>query len=205
MIHTPSPQGLSRWLAWLALSTALTFLLLVCTVAELALLVLSAPGLQRDFGLPLGFTLFGAGTVLAVVFGIAVHEGGHVLGARLAGLRPFFVHVGPVAFTQRDGRWQVGWWPRPNRFGGLVLCHTRGAGRAQLAVFLACGPLANLAAGVLAGWLAVLPSVPLVQSWSGQVAVLSFFLGTVNLLPLRERWLDFDGYGLWRLLTRAHG
>jgi hypothetical protein len=198
---TPIVKRLSRWLGWLALSASLTFLLLVFAVTELALLIVSVPGLQRDFGLPLGLTLLGAGVVLSLVLAIAVHEVGHVVGARLAGLRPYLVQIGPVAFTRHGGRWRLGWGRCPRHLGGMVLCHIWGAGRAQLAVFLACGPLANLATGVVAIGLAVLPSVALVQSWSGQFAVVSFALGAVNLLPLRERPLDTDGLALWRILA----
>jgi hypothetical protein len=180
-------------------------LLLVSAVAELVVIALNAPGLQKDFGLPVGFTLFAAGAILSLACGIAVHEAGHLLGARLAGLRPYFVRVGPVAFAQQGGRWRLCWEPRQPWIGGLVLCHLRGAGRAQLALFLACGPLANFAAGALAVVLAVFPAWSLWQSWSGQFAVLSLFLGAVNLLPLRERRFNSDGLGLWRLLAFGRG
>jgi hypothetical protein len=69
-----------------------------------------------------------------------------------------------------------------------------------MAIFLACGPLTNLAAGALAVVLAVLPLGSLWHAWAGQFAVLSLFMGAVNLLPLRERRLNSDGYGLWQLL-----
>jgi hypothetical protein len=177
------------------------FLLLVFTVAELMLIALSAPGLQRDFGLPLGLTLLATCAILSLACGIAVHEAGHLLGARLAGLRPFFVRVGPVAFTKLDRHWRLRWEPRQPWIGGLVLCHLRGAGRAQIALFLACGPLANLAAGALAVVLAVLPLGSLWQAWFGQFAVLSLFIGAANLLPLRERRFNSDGLGLWLLLA----
>jgi hypothetical protein len=189
----------------LALSAAFTFLLLAFTVAELALLVLSAPGLHRDFGPPLGFTLFGLGAFFALVLAVAIHEGGHLLGGRLAGLSPFFAHVGPVTFAKRDGRWRVGWDPRQPCLTGRVICDLRRAGRARVAVFLAAGPAANLATGVVALVVALLPSWPLAQAWAGQMAVWSLAFGTFNLLPLRERLFDSDGLALWRVLVKRQG
>jgi hypothetical protein len=203
MRQTPRALWPGRILAWLALSLTFTLLLLAFTVAELALLVLSAPGLQRDFGPPLGLALFGLGAFLTLALTVAVHEGGHLLGGRLAGLSPRFAHVGPVTFAKRDGHWRVGWDPRQPLLGGRVVCDLRRAGRARVAVFLAAGPVANLAAFALALALALLPSWPLAQAWAGQLAVLSLAFGAFNLLPFRERLFDSDGFALWRLLAAS--
>jgi hypothetical protein len=69
------------------------------------------------------------------------------------------------------------------------------------AIFLLGGPLANLASGMTAAWLAAGDLPGLARLWLGLFAVHSIFIGTVNLLPLRERRLDSDGLALLRLLA----
>jgi hypothetical protein len=202
VIDNLRPHGLAGWLGWLFLSFVVALLLLGFAVAELGLLVASAPGLLRDFGPPLGFAFFFLGAALALVLAVAVHEAGHLFASRVAGLTARFAHVGPVTFTMWHGRWLLGWDPRQPWLGGRAVCDRRGASRGRVAVFLAGGPAANFLFGVAALGVALLSTRPLVQAWAGQAALLSVFLGTLSLLPIRERWLESDGLALWNVLTR---
>jgi hypothetical protein len=194
------PHGLVVFLGWFALAAAVTVLMFGFITAEFVLLVACAPRLVRAFGTPTGLGLFFLGLIGAFALAVAVHEAGHLVAGRLAGMFPRFAHVGPITFTRRAGRWRVGWDPRQPWLGGRADCDFVVADRTGLAVLLAGGPAANFLAGGAAFALALSSSWPLMQAWAGQVAILSLIFGAFNLLPLRERWFDSDGLALWRVL-----
>lgn len=164
-------------------------------------------GPNRRWHLPAGLGYF-----LSVPIAVALHEGGHLLGGRLAGFRFVRVKVGPLTLTRtrrttrgkrgsRPGlRWSRTAWR--HRWGGMALCVPVGEGRLRerFALFCAAGPAASVAAAVLgtAVW-AVLPG------WWG-LAAAGFAAGNAmtavgSLIPWQSatNGLPTDGLQLWRL------
>src|SRR5262245_30893030 len=171
----------------------MTLLLLGMAIGYFAMLVLTAPALEKQLGMPTGLALFCAGVPLTFALAIAGHEVGHLLAGRCAGLSPRFAHVGPITFTRQPGGWRLGWDGQQPWLGGRAVCVPRPRRRWQMALFLIGGPFANLGLGVAAAWLATrgLPALP--NCWLGLFALHSMFFGMANFLPLRERRLDSDG------------
>jgi hypothetical protein len=190
-----------RILGWLTFGLAMTVLLLAAAAGDLILLFATAANLILDFGAFLGLTYFIF--AVPVTFGLAVliHELGHVVGGRWVGMVPFQVIVGPVTFRRVGNRWRAGWVRHQPWLGGRAICRNRPADRWRMALFLASGPAANFAAGLAAGFAAVLTVPSPVRAGLGLFAVHSLFFGAMNLLPFRERRLDSDGLALFGLLS----
>ncbi|HEY8504322.1 MAG TPA: hypothetical protein VIL46_07045 [Gemmataceae bacterium] len=196
---------LGRFLAWAALSLAVTLLGLGVVAGDFAVLILSAPRTGAGAGSALVFLCgFCLGLLATLVLAVAAHEAGHLLGGRWVGLATRFAHVGPITITRERGGWRPGWDPRRPWIGRAV-CEPWPASRWRAALFVAAGPLANFAAAPVAALLALAWSPSLPGCWAGLFAVHSAFFGAVNLLPLKERSFPSDGLALWRLLTRPPG
>ncbi|PJJ54459.1 M50 family metallopeptidase [Hymenobacter chitinivorans] len=144
---------------------------------------------------------------------IAVHEGGHVLGARLARFRVLTFAVSWLRITRQAGGWQVRLQKPLASLGGMVQAypaHTRHL-RPRFALFIAGGPLANLLTGALALYLrqVLLPptselAFAVSRTQYGLNHALTFFgwaslfVGAFNLLPLRlKSGYTIDGRKLW--------
>jgi len=194
-------QWLGCFLRWLALSTAATLLVLWATTGIFVVLVLTAPSLTGEWGTAGGLSLFALCLPIAFVVAVAAHEAGHVLAGACVGMRLQFAHVGPVTCTRRRADWSISWdWLQP-WLGGRAVCALRARGRWRVAIFLLGGPLANLASGMAAATFAAggIPALP--RCCVGLFAVFSLFLGTANLLPLRERRFNSDGLALLNLFA----
>ncbi len=130
---------------------------------------------------------------------VAVHELGHLVGGRAAGMRALAYIVGPLQIDFRSDGWH---WQRNRSWsaaGGLALVMpTPTTTRRGLMMMVAGGPLASFA---LAGFaLAILPLLP--DWWAGlagALAVMSFVIGLVTSVPIR-RGLPSDGSQLLGLL-----
>lgn len=147
--------------------------------------------LKQHFDLDLWSLLLLPVMWLAVVL---AHEFGHLLGGRLAGMRPLMLFAGPLQFTfDADGRMRL----RRNRvqssFGGLAVCAPpTDAGRGAFALLVAGGPLASFAFAAL-----LLPVAFALGGWWGgalfATAMLSALIGLVTLVPLRAGGFNSDG------------
>ncbi|MEM7010822.1 MAG: site-2 protease family protein, partial [Verrucomicrobiota bacterium] len=139
-----------------------------------------------------------------VVFSVIIHELGHMLGARIAGLRVAYCGVGiqkPLfSFGIGETRYFFGLWP----INGLTFIVHDGprvpVGPMVFAV--AAGPLTNLIMGVFAIIFDILQ--PGVQTGWVMLATVSFLL-TLNLLPIRSKGTGFtfrtDGMMILQLLN----
>jgi len=133
---------------------------------------------------------------------VLVHEFGHLLGGRLAGMRALMLFAGPLHFDFGADRLRL----RLNRvastWGGLAVCAPVGALRARdVALLVACGPVASLVLAAGAG----LGGVALGGWWGGFVfgtGALSLFIGIATLLPVRAGGYMSDG---GQLLGLARG
>lgn len=189
-----------RFLGWTALSLVVTGLMLGVLVGDCVVLILTVP-LAKAGGLP-GAVVLGAFCLgIPATLAIAIHEAGHLLGGRLAGLTPLFASVGPVTFTRTELGWRLGWSRRLPLYGFARCTEPRDFWQAF--TFALAGPLANFAASMIAAPLALAAAPSLVGCWLGLLAVHSAFLGICSLLPIIERAHPSDGLFLWRLLSRG--
>jgi hypothetical protein len=193
-----------RQCLWLvSLATATAFLLLTAVVGDFAVLVVCLPRLAHPLAGWVGWTLCLVGFPLTLILAAAAHEGGHLLAARVVGMRPLFARLGPVMVTLVGKGWRFGWDRRAEWVTGLAVCDLRGTNRGQRLLFIAGGPLMSLASATVAAVLALAAPSAVVACWSGLYAVHSALLGILCLLPIEERRLASDGLALWRVLTRG--
>jgi hypothetical protein len=146
--------------------------------------------------------------VLAAVAGwlaILAHEGGHIVGGRLAGFRFNLLVAGPLRVERGDDQ-RVRFTLNRDRslFGGIASSLPTGthALPRRLALMVAGGPvasflLAGAAAALLAGPLSGGP--PLLSTLLGVMMIISGGLGVVTLVPMRFSGFASDGARLLRL------
>ena len=156
---------------------------------------------------------------LALFVAIGVHEGGHLLGGRLAGFRAYFLLVGPLRLERTVQGWRVGVNGRLSTWGGLAAAAPSDGRRLRhrMALYVAGGPGASLLLGVLCLLGALLLHATdvggLAQS-EGTVSLAvglaflalailgagSVLLGVVTLIPGRSGGMYTDGGRLLRLV-----
>ncbi|HET7584643.1 MAG TPA: M50 family metallopeptidase [Gemmatimonadaceae bacterium] len=126
------------------------------------------------------------------MFVILLHELGHVLGGRLAGMRFVALVIGPVRFVRVDGRVRAQW---SNRlFGGAAICAPERwegarAFRRAMRRFVGGGPLTSLVVGgvALALFAGLHPAALARDSWWMLLVlggVMSLGIGVVTLIPI---------------------
>ncbi|MBZ2187743.1 M50 family metallopeptidase [Alcanivorax sp. JB21] len=158
-----------------------------------------APWLTEDLSLRLWHLL-----LLPIWFfvSVMVHEGGHFVAGRLAGLQWMTVTAGPLRLTRLRSGVSVQWFRNDSSIGGLVLMvpGTVPISRTGWAAFVLGGPVANLLfSAVLIGVL----RVGVTAAWQGPLlllALVSLFLGVLNLLPFRASGFSTDGRNLLDIL-----
>jgi hypothetical protein len=202
-VDIPSCRGAARFLRVCLWCFAMGFA--ACSVMSVTLaghlVTLAVFASSREEG-PRGAWAVAAylcGLVASGWLALAAHEGGHLLAARACGLSPSFARVGPVTFTRVGWEWQAGWTWRHSWFDGVALCRPPAACRWQSLLFIAGGPLGNLAVGIVALPLAVVGPSAVGRCWAALLAVNCAFYGLLSLLPLREA-LPSDGLAFWRAL-----
>jgi hypothetical protein len=193
---------LGQCLWWGSLGIATTALLFALVIGEFTVLVVFLPRLTQAAG-GVGMAFYLLGLPLTFALAMVLHEAGHLLAGRLAGLRPLFARVGPLTFT-RIGfgwGWKCGWDWKAGWLGGFAACNLSVASRWRRLLFIAGGPLSNLMLGASAAIMPLVVPQAMIACWSGLFAVHSILLGLMCLLPLKDRGLPSDGLGLWWMLT----
>jgi len=138
-------------------------------------------------------------------FQVALHECGHALAAVLVGFRLKVLAVGPLVFTKDSGRFRIGFTSRGLLLsGGYMGAVPDSAHRFRLRqiIVIAAGPFSSLASGaVFLGISFLLPGTAAQNLWplAAMAAVLGFYIGVVNLLPLGY----CDGTMLLHLVLRT--
>jgi hypothetical protein len=111
---------------------------------------------------------------------IVVHEAGHLLAGRLVGFRFLSLYLGPLRLSRESGSLRATWSAAYAMRGACVSVPVRWAGdasfRRSMIVFVAAGPLVNLALGApaLAGGIAL-----------RIFAIVSLLAGLLSLIPIR--------------------
>lgn len=121
---------------------------------------------------------------------VLVHEGGHWVGGHLTGMRCFAVGVLWMHLERREARWRLHLRKRRPGTMGYVISLPLGFEqlRQRIALFIAAGPIASLAAGSLAlaaGWVLRQPyraGVPPGHVAGYVIAELLFLFGVGSLL-----------------------
>ncbi|MCW0373196.1 M50 family metallopeptidase [Xanthomonas sacchari] len=149
-----------------------------------------APGMVELPVILLSLPLAGMATV-------ALHECGHVLAARAAGMTVYLIHIGPLQLHARRRGWRMRWRRvRPGHPIGFVLPvpDPSLSLRRQYRLTIVGGPAANLLVASIA-WLAARCAG--VDSNLGAfcvgIGVLNFAVALINLLPVQGRSGATDG------------
>lgn len=147
-----------------------------------------------------------ASLVLSLWLQLIVHEAGHALAGMARGMRPVGIGLGPLRMERGVGGWRTRWGGGVRGIGGfaaLVPAPDRARPARDEAIYLAGGPLANLAAAAVA-------AIPLASGatglWAGALwmfAGVGTMLGVINLLPFHSQGWRSDGRGLLDLLRAA--
>lgn len=134
---------------------------------------------------------------------VLVHELGHVVAGRLAGMRFVLLAVGPLKLVNVRGSLRVRLNTTPGMWGGLALMVPANTDRfrARLALLVAGGPLASLLlAAVLAVAAANLEGAPRTGAAVG--SLLSGAIAVATLIPVTIGGYASDGGQLLGLLRR---
>ena len=132
---------------------------------------------------------------------VALHELGHLLAARFAGMAVMRAHVGSVELKARRQGWSMRWKAPTLRVDGMVMAFPdpdQPIGP-QMMAFAAGGPCANIAAALLAAGVAAIPAVePGTACVLSALAIYSAVTAVANLLPTSAP-MPSDGLLLLRL------
>ncbi len=168
-----------------------------------------------------GGMLFLLGLVLSFWPHVLLHEAGHALAGRLAGMRLLVAMIGPWRLQKEAGRWRVSRAATIAGLGGFAGMFPppgREISRPGMAFFMLGGILANLATaavllvavralaspaalGLLQGdtWVSLFLAVAKLGLLQG-AAWMALFLAVINLLPLTVQGWQSDGRQLWGLV-----
>ena len=141
-------------------------------------------------------------TLLMLWPNIVLHEAGHAIAGIARGLRPIAFGIGPLRWERGQSRWRFRLGGRVGGIAGfasLLPQGERGLSRLDQAVYLAGGPVANLAIAALP-MAAGSPGLAGVVLGTGAGAA---FLGLMNLVPFHSQGWRSDGRGLLDLLRRT--
>lgn len=141
---------------------------------------------------------------------VLVHEAGHALAGRAAGMGLFAIGVGPWRGQRgRDG-WRFWRAKRVKGLGGFVVMLPQDGEISPLArsVYLLGGPCTNLIVALACGWAAsALDARSVVGAALLLLAVIGALIGAGNLIPFQVGGWSSDGrqlWALWRGLPEAY-
>jgi len=160
--------------------------------------------------------LFRSYPVLALISGyfaislvaIAIHELGHCLAGRIAGLRLEKLIVGPFSIRRGTDHWNLQ--VRQHLLGGLTYMSVQRIGqmRRSLSFYYAGGPLASLVIGAFALFACRAERIggnPALGLSMAAFAILSLMYGVQGLRPLRYGAYSSDGMLLRAILRSYEG
>ena len=212
--QTESPQQLV-FPAWIA--SSMEVLHCVVRIAGLLCALVGSMALVHGYWgthESLGWLLIPAIWITA----IAIHEYGHVLGARAMGMTPYLMHIGPLQMWALKRGWRVRWRRQPRGYGGLVMAYVNPYTglRNQNLVMTAGGPAANLIAAIVTALLALYVQQPDINAFLYGIAGFNLAIAVANLLPRRstfasdgmlmlEWWKGMHEHSLGFLISRLDG
>jgi hypothetical protein len=149
----------------------------------------------------LGVIFLGFGGLLLV--SALIHEVGHVVGGLLCGFGIEGVRVGPIELRRKEG-W-VWEFSRSDLVGGIVLGQFRRPPGPLAALqcfgFFIAGPLANVLVSLILARLSSSPTIA--GAFAGWLAIVSLFVGVLNLIPFKTKHGRSDGAKLlWLVFSK---
>lgn len=144
--------------------------------------------------------------LFGLTIGLAFHEAGHMLCARLGSLpvRLVSIGIGPVLLHSRIGEMTLEFRLVPA--AGFVAIYPVAKVRSRwMLLFLVGGFIGNVAVIVLLAWLDKFTALPkAIRDYIGPVVFVQLFMIGINLFPFRTKveGYDSDGLQLWRLFRR---
>lgn len=161
------------------------------------------------------WVLFIGGLLATVLFVIATHELGHLIGGRLVGFRFRLLTVGPLRVVRSNGRIRFGLNRNLIQYAGMAGSSPDDPTgmRWRMALVLAAGPVASLLAGSMALALLItdVPDTLIRDRYAGFVVARSVALfaagslavGVITAMPGGSRGRPTDGSRLLELLGRG--
>lgn len=153
----------------------------------------------RDVGLLDSFWRLITAVTLSLFVTTAIHELGHLLGGKLAGLRFHLLIIGPLRLSRESGKLRLGWHKSTAIFNGLTGSYPDDSRdlRRRLLVFTLGGPLASLAQALLVGWVFSRwrADVHFINNaaWIAESAALLAVLGAVYFLSAMKPGSSYSG------------
>ena len=123
--------------------------------------------------------------IIAASVSVVIHELGHAVAARLAGLRLLMFAVWPVKLVRIEKSWQIQGIGR-TRVSGFVAADPVGCNNLskRVAIFVMGGPAASFLLGAAAAWMAYArPTTDVVATQATAIAMMSLALAVFNLIP----------------------
>lgn len=157
---------------------------------------------------PLSWVLLEFCFVLALwTFTIVLHEGGHLLAARLQGMTISEVKLGWFVFTPRWRGYKFEFRRRGSMFGGMVKVTVGSRSvRREMILFVLGGPAMNLGCGILLGsltWLAFVRGSVTLAGAIFALALANAYMGLANFLPIGRR-IPSDGSRLYHWIFKGN-
>lgn len=165
--------------------------------------------LQQRFGFPVAIASTFAMPILLKLL-IFVHEAGHALAGRAAGMGLFVIGIGSWRGQRDREGWRFKRGKRVKGVGGFVVMLPQDREMSPLtrSVYLLGGPCANLIFALACGWAAYALDIDTVAGLACLfLAVVSTLAGVANLIPLQASGWSSDGqqvWALWRGLPEAY-
>jgi hypothetical protein len=137
---------------------------------------------------------------------VAIHEYGHVWGARAMGMIPYLMQIGPLQMWALKRGWRVRWRRQPRGYAGLVMAYVNPHTglRNQHLVMTAAGPAANLIAAIATALSALYAQQPDINAFLYGIAGFNLSIAVANLLPRRASFAN-DGMLMLEWLKGIHG
>lgn len=176
---------------WLKFFRGLTSVVGGLMTLGIFLLVLGL-GSQRELGFPLVILGMLVPGLLCVLI---LHEGGHWLAARLAGMKTMSIGLGWLEFQLRRRGVRMRWRKRARGIGGYVIAYPdpkRDLRRSMMQLALG-GPSMNLLAAAICGLIAIWLGRSNAQAFWMLWALLHLSAGFLNLMPSTVGVFATDG------------
>lgn len=138
---------------------------------------------------------------------IVLHEGGHLLAARLQGMTVSELKLGWFVLTPRWRGYKFEFRRRGSMFGGMVKATVGSRSvRREMILFVLGGPAMNLVCGFIfsvATWLAFVHTAITLAGACFAVALANVYMGLANLLPVGRR-IPSDGSRLYHWIFKGN-
>lgn len=157
--------------------------------------------IQKRFGFPVAIASMLVMPILWKLL-VLVHEVGHALAGRAAGMRLFAIGIGSWRGQRGSYGWRFKLGKRVKGVGGFVVMLPQDSEMSQFtrSVYLLGGPCSNLFFALACGWAAYALDIHTLAGLAlWQLTVVSALIGVGNLISFQVNGWSSDGHQLWAL------